>query len=171
MDKRVLLERLFAEYGNALRGFFHKRLRCQSEAAELYQELYLRMARLPDLEAIRNPVAYLFTVAGNLLREHASQERRRQNHIDVDDPAAQEQLAEMVGFGTEIDAEQRTKRLREVLGELRPKCHAAVVLAYWHDLSYQEIALKLDISTNMVKKYLRQGLDHCRRRMARLGEG
>jgi RNA polymerase sigma factor (sigma-70 family) len=127
------------------------------------------MLRIPDIESIRSPEAYLFTVAGNLMREHAVEERRLNNTVDVDDPAIQDQLAELPAFGGQIDAEQRTKRLREVLRELSPKCHAAVVLQYWHGLSYEEIAQQLGVSTNMVKKYLSQALVHCRRRMARLG--
>jgi len=167
--KHALVERLFAERGGALRSFLSRHIRRQSEAAELAQEVYLRMLRIPDTEAIRNPEAYLFTVASNLLREHAVQERRLNNTVDVDDPTVQDQLAELPAFGGQLDAEQRIKRLREVLGELSPKCHAAVVLQYWHGLSYQEIAQRLGVSTNMVKKYLSQALLLCRRRMARLG--
>ncbi len=36
-------------------------------------------------------------------------------------------------------------------------------------LSYEEIAQRLGVSSNMVKKYLSKALVHCRRRMARLG--
>ena len=71
-------------------------------------------------------------------------------------------------LGGHLDAERRIKRLREVLGQLSPKCQAAVVLQYWQGLSYQEIAEQLEISTHMVKKYLSQALTHCRRRMGRL---
>jgi hypothetical protein len=35
------------------------------------------MLRISDHEAIRNPVVYLYTVANNLLKEHAVLERRR----------------------------------------------------------------------------------------------
>jgi len=56
-----------------------------------------------------------------------------------------------------------------VLQQLSPKCRAAVMLQYWHGMSYEEIAMQLGVSTNMVKKYLSQALAHCRRRMARLG--
>jgi RNA polymerase sigma-70 factor (ECF subfamily) len=55
-----------------------------------------------------------------------------------------------------------------VLAELSPKCRAAVVMQYNHGLSYQEIAVRLGVSSHMVKKYLAQALVHCRRRMARL---
>jgi RNA polymerase sigma factor (sigma-70 family) len=81
----------------------------------------------------------------------------------------QEQLAELPALAVELDAEQRIARLRQVLQQLPPKCHAAVVMQYWHGLSYEEIAQRLGISTHMVKKYLSQALVHCRRRMARLG--
>jgi RNA polymerase sigma factor (sigma-70 family) len=167
--KHVLVERLFAEQGGALRAFFYRHIRRHAEAAELAQEVYLRMLRIPDMASIRNPEAYLFTVATNLMREHAVRERRLSNTVDVNDPAVQDQLAELPSFGGQIDAAQRIKRLREVLHELSPKCHAAVVLQYWHGLSYEEIAERLGVSTNMVKKYLSQALVLCRRRMVRLG--
>ena len=167
--KHALVERLFAEKRGALLAYISRHIRRQSEAAELAQEVYVRMLRIPDTESIRNPEAYLFTIASNLLREHAIQERRLNNTVDVDDPAVQDQLAELPAFGGRIDAEQRITRLREVLRELSPKCHAAVVLQYWHGQSYEEIAQRLGVSTNMVKKYLSQALMLCRRRMARLG--
>jgi RNA polymerase sigma-70 factor (ECF subfamily) len=87
----------------------------------------------------------------------------------MDDPSVQDQLAELPAFGAQIDADVRIERLREVLRTLSPKCHAAVVLAYWHGMSYQAIAERLGISPNMVKKYLSQALVKCRLRMARLG--
>jgi RNA polymerase sigma-70 factor (ECF subfamily) len=79
------------------------------------------------------------------------------------------ELAELPHIAGQLDTQTRIKRLREVLDQLPPKCHAAVVLQYWHGLSYEEIAQRLGISTHMVKKYLSQALMHCRRRMARLG--
>lgn len=168
-DKRALVGRLFAEHGGALRAFFTRRVHRHPDVADLAQEVYVRMLRIPDMGAIRNPEAYLYTVASNLAKEHAHQERRDRETRDVDDPALQEQLAELPVLAGELDTEQRTQRLRAVLQQLPPKCHAAVVLQYWHGLSYEEIALRLGVSTHMVKKYLSQALVHCRRRMARLG--
>ena len=64
--KKALVERLFAQQGNALRAFLLRRTRRQHEAADLAQEVYVRMLRIPDMGAIRNPEAYLYTVASNL---------------------------------------------------------------------------------------------------------
>ncbi|MGB8693527.1 MAG: RNA polymerase sigma factor [Steroidobacteraceae bacterium] len=163
------VERLFQRHGGALRAYFIRRVRRGTDAAELAQEVYLRLLRIPDVATIRNPEAYLYTVAGNLLRERALQQRRDAAAVDIDDPAVSAQLAEWPGFGRDLDDSQRARRLLEVLRQLPPKCQAAVQLNYWHDRSYEEIAAQLGVSTNMVKKYLSQALVHCRRRMARLG--
>jgi RNA polymerase sigma factor (sigma-70 family) len=166
-SKKALVERLFKEQGSSLRAFFLRRVRSQPEAAELAQEVYFRMLQVQDTDAIRNPEAYLFTVASNLAREHAVLKRRGQSSVDFTDPTVEAEIAQLPSFGAEIDTADRVRRLREVLPELSAKCQAAVVLQYWHGLSYEEIAQRLGVSTHMVKKYLSQALVHCRRRMAR----
>jgi RNA polymerase sigma factor (sigma-70 family) len=168
-SKKNLVERLFADHGSALQAFLHRRLRKSPDAAELAQEVYLRMLRIPDMSTVRNPEAYLYAVASNLAKEHARRVPAGSRVIDIDDPMVQAQLAELPTYGGDLDREQRARRLREVLNQLSPKCRAAVVLQYWHGLSYEEIGLKLGVSTHMVKKYLSQGLMHCRRRMSRMG--
>jgi RNA polymerase sigma-70 factor (ECF subfamily) len=164
---KPLIERLFAHRG-ALHAFFYRRLRVKSDTADLVQEVYLRMLRVGDSDSIRNPEAYLFTVAGNLLRENAVADHRQTLSVPVEEAEATPPLTHLPGFENELDITQRVTRLSVVLQELAPKCYAAVVLQYRHELSYQEIAARLGISPRMVKKYLSQALNHCRRRMERL---
>jgi RNA polymerase sigma-70 factor (ECF subfamily) len=166
---KALIERLFAQHGTALQAFLRRRIRVIPDAPDLAQEVYLRMLRVSDSDTIRNPELYLYAVANNLVKENAVLERRRAAWDDIDDSAVQEQLAELPQFDGEIDTDLRTQRLREVLAQLSPKCRAAVLLQYGHDLSYAEIAKRLGVSTHMVKKYLAQALLHCRRRMQSLG--
>ena len=167
--KKSLVERLFTEHRGALQAFLYRRVRGHPDAAELAQEVYVRMLRVPDMSTVRNPEAYLYAVASNLAKEHAHRSPQNSKVLDIDDPLVQEQLSELPAFGGDLDGERRVDRLREVLNQLPPKCRAAVVLQYWHGLSYEDIAERLGVSTHMVKKYLSQALLHCRRRMARLG--
>jgi RNA polymerase sigma-70 factor (ECF subfamily) len=164
---KALVERLFAHRG-ALQAFFYRRLRTKSDAVDLVQEVYLRMLRVSDTDAIRNPEAYLFTVARNLLQENAALDRRQAKSVAVEEADATRALTEVPGFEAWVDASRRSARLNSVLEELSPKCFTAVILQYRHELSYQEIAERLEVSPRMVKKYLTQALSHCRRRMARL---
>lgn len=167
--KPSLVERLFAEHRGALHAFFRRRVRTKIDAPDLAQEVYLRMLRISDQDAIRNPVLYLYTVANNLVKEHAVLERRRASAVDIDEAAEYEQLETLPGFDAELDREQRLERLPVVLKQLRPKCQAAVALRFTLGLSYREVAIRLGVSPQMAKKYVAQALSHCRRRMARLG--
>ncbi len=161
--KPSLVERLFAEHRAALQAFFRRRIRSKADAADLAQEVYVRMLRVSDQEAIRSPVHYLYTVANNLVKEHAALDRRQANGIDIDEAPAHEQLETLPQFDGDLDASG------VVLQQLRPKCRAAVELRFTHGLSFREIAMHLGVSPQMAKKYVAQGLGHCRRRMARLG--
>jgi RNA polymerase sigma factor (sigma-70 family) len=167
--KKALIERLFAAHRGTLQAFFYRRIRHGPDANDLAQEVYVRMLRVKDPDSIRDVQAYLFTVAGNLAREHAARQGHRGLTLDVDDVKVMDELAETAAFDTEIDAAYQVKRLREVLRGLPPRWHAAVVLRYVHELSHQEIADRLGVSARMVKKHLAQALGRCRRRMARLG--
>jgi RNA polymerase sigma factor (sigma-70 family) len=166
---KTLVERLFAEHYPALLAFFYRRVRAKSDAPDLAQEVYLRMLRVNDAEAIRNPQGYLFTVASNLAKEHAVLEHDRAKGIELDKAGAEPSLQSHPAYESELDGWTRSLRLSTVLAQLSPKCRAAVVLHYRQDLSYQEIADRLNVSPHMIKKYLAQALMHCRRRMARLG--
>jgi RNA polymerase sigma factor (sigma-70 family) len=161
--------RLFAEHRSALQSFFLRRIRSKADAADLAQEVYVRMLRIRDFEAVRNPVSYLYTVANNLVKENAVLDRRQATGVGIDAIPAQEQLETLPGFDGDLDTLQRVARLGEVLKQLRPKCRAAVELRFTQELSYREIAMHLGVSPQMAKKYVAQALSHCRRRMARMG--
>jgi RNA polymerase sigma-70 factor (ECF subfamily) len=167
--KPSLVERLFADHRGALQKFFLRRIRAKADAADLAQEVYVRMLRVGDQEAIRNPVHYLYTVANNLVKEHAVLDRRQASGIDIDEAPPHEKLETLPVFDGELDATLRVARLGVVLQQLRPKCRAAVELRFMQGLSFREIAMHLGVSPQMAKKYVAQGLSHCRRRMAALG--
>ena len=166
--KPSLVGWLFAEHRGALQTFFLRRIRSKADAPDLAQEVYVRMLRIRDLEAIRSPVSYLYTVANNLVKEHAVLDRRQASSVDIDEAPAHVQLETLPAFDGDLDATQRVARLGVVLKQLRPKCRAAVELRFTHGLSYREIAMHLGVSPQMAKKYVAQALGHCRRRMARL---
>src|SRR5215831_11456124 len=94
-SKRRFIETLFAEHGGALQRFIYSRIRTKSDAPDLAQEVYVRMLRVSDTEAIRNPQLYLYTVASNLVKEHAVLEQRTANRRDFDESSVQERLGEL----------------------------------------------------------------------------
>jgi RNA polymerase sigma factor (sigma-70 family) len=162
------IERLVAEQYGTLLAFFRRRSRLAVDAADLAQEVYLRMLRVNNPEAIRNPQAYLFTVANNLAMEQGTIDGRRARAVPLDEASNEPQLYALVAFDDDIDQQRRLARLSSVLAELPPKCQAAVKLQYQQGLSHEQVAEQLGVSTHMVKKYLAQALVLCRKRMRRL---
>jgi RNA polymerase sigma-70 factor (ECF subfamily) len=166
--KTRFVERLFTDHRHALQAFFSRRLRAKHDAADLVQEVYLRMLRVRDSDAIRNPEGYLFTVATHVVYEHSLAARRASGSVDPAGAEAAEVPDPARGFEEHFDLQARVARLSEVLKQLPPKCRACVHLRYQYGLSYQEIGTELGISAHMVQKYLSSALAHCRRRMDRM---
>jgi RNA polymerase sigma-19 factor, ECF subfamily len=166
MSKREssFVENLATTCGEDLLRFLSRRVGSSADARDLAQEVYVRLLRLERKELIQNPQAYLYRVATNLLYEFqlqrrsmtANQQRWAIEPRESFDSISAERLAD--GAATQA-------RLREVLGELSPKCRAVVVLHRRDGMTYDEIALELGISSSMVKKYLSAGLKHCRARL------
>lgn len=165
--EKGLVERLFAEHRRALQAYFYRRIRKKSDVADLTQEAYLRMLRVGNSEAIRNPQVYLYTVASNLVKEHAILDQRDARHLDIDEASVQQRLGELPSLDSAIDISRQAVRLRAAVDHLPLNWRTAVVLKCRYGLTYQQIADHMGVSSSMVKKYLAQALTRCRRDMTR----
>ena len=161
------VERLFEEHRRALQAYFYRRIRKKSDVADLTQEVYLRMLRVGNSEAIRNPQVYLYTVASNLVKEHAILDRRDARNLDIDEASVQQRLGELPSLDSAIDASRQAERLHAAVNQLPLNWRTAVVLQCRYGLTYQQIADHMGVSSSMVKKYLAQALTRCRRNMTR----
>src|SRR5687768_1272079 len=91
----------FAQYRFALHRFLMRRLHNHDNAQDLAQEVYLRLLRVDNGELIRDPLAFLYRIALNLVYEFNLHKRRE--HI-VFDSATVEELAERVPHASDKDA-------------------------------------------------------------------
>ena len=164
--KKRFVEKLFAEHGGALQRYIYRRVRTKSDALDLAQEAYARMLRVSDTEAIRNPQLYLHTVASNLVKEHAIRQLRLTTSAELDETTVADRLGEFPALHGQLESSQMVERLGTVLDQLPSRWRTALILQHRYGLTYQQIAERLGVSSNMVKKYLAQGLAHCRRDMA-----
>ena len=115
---RSCVERLFREHGSALEAFLYRRTGSHADAIELAQETYLRMLQIKDMDAIRTPKAYMFSVAANLAAEHGVRQGRARGTLDISDPVLEAELSHDPGFADQMDRARSTAQVREVLAEL-----------------------------------------------------
>jgi RNA polymerase sigma-70 factor (ECF subfamily) len=169
MSRSQLIQALWSEHRSALQAFFRRRTGSGGDAADLTQEVYLRLLRVDETREIASPEAYLFTVARNLLAEQAVMARRQAQRLTLQDAAITELLASEPDPGREFDHEARVRVLRESMAELPDAQKAALIMAYRDEMSYAQIAGKLNVHRSMVGKYVLQALNTCRRRLKREG--
>src|SRR4051812_26778 len=64
-------------YGRNLHQYLVKRLRAGEDAQDLAQEVYLRLLRLHRSDLVRQPVAYVYFLASQVVGEHRMREGKR----------------------------------------------------------------------------------------------
>ena len=151
------------DYADSLRRHLRARLGCESDVEDLAQEAYLKFLQAAErgLE-IRNPRAYLMTIAHNLLYHHYKARERSTVSNDIDVESLHDEGADPESV-TAISL--RMDRINRAWRELPPKCQQALHLRWRTGLRVKEIADEMDLSHGMVKKYLAQGLSHFRKRL------
>jgi RNA polymerase sigma-70 factor (ECF subfamily) len=130
-----------------------------ADADDVAQECYLRLQRYEHLLAVRDPKAFLFRVAVNLLTDRARQHARRQRDLarlrvacNVEDAAE----APCAGSGPDdvLAAEQALRAMAAALECLPAKCRRALLMQRIEGASHEEIAATLRVSKSMVEKYI-----------------
>lgn len=163
-DQQALVSSLVASHGAQLRRFLIARARQPADVPDLVQEVYLRMLRVPNVESIRSPEAYLFTVAQHVIQQHTLRQSAVPATSELDPMLRTARSAE-VDPALEIAADQCLEQLQEALDQLSPKARATFLFHRRDGLSFEEIAERLNTSCPMVKKYLMKALLHLRQRI------
>ncbi|ULA65999.1 MAG: Putative RNA polymerase sigma factor FecI [Nitrospira sp.] len=158
---------LFQSCALDLRRFLTKRVQCEDTAADLCQDTYLRLARLKSSAHVQNLRGFIFQIADNLAVDHLRSRTRFQQQYGghpTDDLATSAPLQDR-----EFAAKQELAILQTAIAELPPKCRTAFLLHRVQQLSYEEIALQLDIAQSTVEKHISKALAHCRHRVNQKG--
>lgn len=138
-------------YGADLYYFLLSRLKNEHDAKDVVQEIYLRLLRLGQGELVRDPHAYVYFVASQVL----AQFRMRAKHSPLVYDSALLQASD--SHGAQDGVADRWLSLAEVeeLLDALPAMHRRVfVMRKLDGLSWAQIAEALDISVHTVKKYL-----------------
>ena len=161
------LARVYDEHAQALFAFLLSFIRSDADTRDLLQELFLKLARRPELLAgVREERGFLLRLARNLAIDHI---RRR----DTRGRKHEESAAETASiFAEETEGEDGDFRaaLAHALGALPPEQRAIVQLKLWEDLTFEEIAEALEISPNTAASRYRYGLDKLREQLRPLYE-
>jgi RNA polymerase sigma-70 factor (ECF subfamily) len=168
LDGQTLVNNLVASHGDQLQRFLLARVRNLADVPDIVQEVYLRMLRIPHIESVRTPEAYLFTVAQHVVQQHTLRQSAVPPSIELGQLLSSPPVASAGDPVLELDAQECLERLQSALEELSPKMRATFLLHRREGLSFDQIASQLGISRSMVKKYLMKALMHFRQRLEQM---
>jgi RNA polymerase sigma-70 factor, ECF subfamily len=127
----------------------------RGEAEDAAQETFLRAyANLSRYDASRPFRTWLLSIASNHCIDRLR--KRRLTWLSLDEPIAPHPALNSSEIEPEdaVISNEREAIIAKMLAELSPDYRAAVVLRYWYDLSYTEIADMLETTESAVKSRL-----------------
>ncbi len=137
------MQRLFEQDYPSLVRFLYRRLGDRDQAEDLAQEAFIRLLERQP----RNPRAYLFTTALNLVRDAMRGETRRTRHLQV--LAAEDREAAEPSPEHEVLRSETAAGVRAALAQLSERDHTLLLL--WEEgFPYKEIADLIGVSPTSV---------------------
>jgi RNA polymerase sigma factor (sigma-70 family) len=166
-EKQAFVADIATKHGRRMRRYLAARLRNAADASDLVQEVFLRLMRVERHESIRNPEAYVMTVAGHVLHQHTLRSAMAPISASAVDMLVDLQTAIETDPAAQLDAQRRLQDLDRALEQLAPNVHATFVLHRRDGMTLEDIADELRVSRSMVKKYLAKALLQCREHLKR----
>lgn len=159
---------LYSHHHGWLYGWLRRKLGDAHQAADLAHDTFVRILTAQDstrgrsrdlqLDALREPRAYLTTVAGRVLLNHYRRLSLEQAWLatlaQLPEPCAPSAEDRLIILETlhEIDA---------MLDGLPPKARTAFLLSQLEGLTYMQIAEQLGVAVRTVKRYMVQAFEEC----------
>lgn len=140
-------------WNQSLLLFLRQRVAARVDVEDLAQETYLRLLRAPDLSTVRNPKAYLLTIAGHVISEWRSRQRPKDVSVEEDESVLVDDCTPEFELHTRVSYE----RLNETLAGVSAMMRAILLLRLRDEYSYQDIAGKVGITERQVRRYLERG--------------
>jgi RNA polymerase sigma-70 factor, ECF subfamily len=156
---RQTAQQLVDEHYMPLYRYAYRLSACAVEAEDLTQETFckaqLNLSQLRDVSKAR---PWLFRILRNVYLQKSRQNKNKPMTLLEDMNEVPERVSEVPG---EIDSEQ----LQSVLHELPEGFRTPIVLYYFEDFSYRDIAEQMDLPIGTVMSRLARAKAHLRARL------
>ncbi|OTA20997.1 RNA polymerase sigma factor [Xenorhabdus beddingii] len=155
---KEIAQKLYSDYHHWLCHWIRQNSACPNQAEDLTHEIFIKLMQSSDLENIRQPRAFLITIARRTLANHWRRKKLEDNYL------------EYMGTTPEISSHcsenqlmllEQLEKIDKTLDELPAKVRQAFLLTQLQGLRYKEVADDLGISISSVKNYLHQAHRKC----------
>lgn len=131
---------------------------CPQRAEDLSQDTFVRLLGRDELQAPREPKAFLVAIAKGLLFDHFRRAALEQAYLDELRQVPEHEQPSLEDRQLILED---LKAIDRMLGKLSSKARAAFLHNRLEGLGHAEIAQKLGVSVPRVRQYLAQALRQC----------
>jgi RNA polymerase sigma-70 factor (ECF subfamily) len=163
---------LVRRYGDGVLGYLFRMTGNRDQAEDLFQETFKKVHEKARTFRGGSFKSWLFTIATRVTIDTARRKRPATISLDQppdcdDDPAPLESLTarDAADPADEAVREEQKEQVRRAIESLPVGQRAALVLAYYQQLSYQEVAETLGCSVGAVKTQMSRALAKLARRL------
>ena len=159
---------LVRRYGDGMFGYLMKMSKNRQEAEDLFQETFKRVHEKAHTFRGDKFKSWLFTIATNVAIDGMRRRRRMQvvslnQRLDCTDQDSEELSAVALADDScepsqEAAKAEQAELVRDAIESLPARQRATLVLAYYQQLSYPEVAKVLDCSLGTVKTQMFRAL-------------
>jgi RNA polymerase sigma factor (sigma-70 family) len=162
--KQAFVTAVERTYGAGLRRFLSIRLRhASADVPDIFQEIFVRLLRIKDHETVRNPQAYLYTVASHVLHQYTLKRTMGPETMDPLELVSELSPDTAPDPAEEAALQQQIADLGRALEKLSPRAYAALVMYRCEGMTLAEIGKRLGVSHTMARKYLTRAIVFCDR--------
>lgn len=151
-----------------LEQFFERRIGSGPENEDLVQEVFERLLRQPNLNALERLDGYVFTVATNLLRDRSrKQASHPAGYVTLDRIAESKEpnLREEITPERVLIGEDAMSRFLAAIAELPVRTRTVLMLRRFEGMEFKAIACQLGISVSAAEKHMLRAVDGLSRRL------
>lgn len=148
--------KLIEAYQSPVYNLAYRMLGNSGEAEEAAQEAFIRAyTRLDSYDPAHKFSTWLLSITSNFCIDQIR--KRRAVLLSIDEPLPPHPALHSdhnLGPEAQYLAQEREQMVKRMLSGLAPEYREAVVLRYWYDMSYEEIAVVQDTTVSAVKSRL-----------------
>lgn len=157
-DFRSNLAELYSANHRWLRGWIYRRVQCPDDAADLAQDTFLKALGAPQLPSLKEPRAFLATVARHLL---INLFRRRALERAYLEELALQADGYVLCEEERLLAREALEQIDRLLDGVPTRARHVFILHRLEGLSQPTIAAQLNLSLATVERDLRRAYLHC----------
>lgn len=149
---------LYLDHHRWLCGWLRQRLGCVDHAADMAQDTFMRVLTQRKVHELREPRAYLSTIARSLMIDMFRRRTVEQAYLET---LASRPEALDISPETRLLIIETLLEIDRILHGLGARTRQIFLMAHLDGLSYVEIGRQLQVSVNTVKKHAVRALMHC----------